>query len=118
MTEFIYKDYLPLNARVIVNYKSHERVKFSYPLKMSYWEAVWKNAYQTILSFWIHFNVLTIFYFFIYIITPFWILRSIFSPITIKATESYAMNFMNLLFQLIFPHILYDHPTLGGCRRR
>jgi hypothetical protein len=55
MSDFVYKDHLPLNARIIVNYnqKKGEKVKFSYPVEMTYEKAVWHNAYPTIFSFYI-----------------------------------------------------------------
>lgn len=52
MTE-TYKEYLPLNARVIVDYTKEQKVTFSYPVEMTYEKAVWKRGFQIILSFWL-----------------------------------------------------------------
>lgn len=105
MTEFVYKDYLPLNARVIIDYKSSERVKFSYPLSMTYWKAVWKFAFPTILGFWLFTHTRIIFYGSIYLLFPLFILRSIFFPKIIPASvvEAYTMNFMFVLKDFVLP---------------
>jgi hypothetical protein len=51
MSETVYKDYLPANARILVNYKSNERVRFTYPIEWSYWKAVRKRAFPTVIAF-------------------------------------------------------------------
>lgn len=53
----IYKDYIPANARVIVDYTKKDKVKFSYPKKYTYEQAVWKCAFPTVagLYLWIMF---------------------------------------------------------------
>jgi len=55
MSEHIYKDYIPANARVVVDYTKpkEQRVSFSYPTSWDYKKAVWKMAFPTITNFWI-----------------------------------------------------------------
>ncbi len=48
---FEYKEYIPANARVVVDYKAKEKVKFSYPRSWTYKKAVWKQAYPTVIGF-------------------------------------------------------------------
>lgn len=105
MSEFIYKEYLPANARVIIDYKAREKVKFSYPRNMPYWKAVWKNAYPTVASFWIHLHVSIAFYIGVYIFLPAYILKSIFFPTIVEATSGYTIGFIYLLSTLILPLI-------------
>lgn len=57
MSDFVYKDYLPANARIIIDYTKHEKVGFSYPLEWTYQKAVWKRGYYTILSFWMSLHI-------------------------------------------------------------
>lgn len=57
MNKFVYKDYCPANARVIVDYTANEKVKFSYPIEWSYRKAVWFRAYQTVISFWVSLHI-------------------------------------------------------------
>jgi len=73
MSEFTYKEYLPLNARIIIDYnqKKGEKVKFSYPKEMEYKKAVWKSGYPTINGFWLVLNI----QFFMYVLVPFFIIR-------------------------------------------
>ena len=46
----LYKDYIPANARVVVDYTKEDKVKFSYPVEYTYWGAVYKCVYSNILS--------------------------------------------------------------------
>lgn len=98
MTEFVYKDYLPANARVVIDYTAHEKVKFSYPIDWSYWKAVWRRAYPTIACFWLNLHVTVIFYAALYIGFPFLLIRAIFFPyITIETTTIYHDFIHNVL---------------------
>lgn len=103
MSEFVYKDYLPLNARVIVNYKAREKVKFSYPVKKSYLEAVWTNAFQTVVAFWLQLHTMLLFYIGLYIYIPYTLFRTIFFPFVVKATEASILNFGVFLIETIIP---------------
>ena len=103
MTEFVYKDYVPQNARVIIDYKARERVKFSYPKSMTYWKAVWKNAYPTVLGFWVAIHTSILFYTFIYIFIPFLLIRSIFSPFVVKGGQDLIFNFFTFLSDFLLP---------------
>ena len=49
MADFTYKDYIPANARVLVDYTKppQDRVKFSYPERMSYKKALWKFGFPS-----------------------------------------------------------------------
>ena len=67
MSEFVYKDYLPANARVIVDYTRKNKVGFSYPLEWTYWKAVWKRGFQTVATFWSSLHIC----FFIYLMPLF-----------------------------------------------
>ena len=62
MSEFVYKDYLPANARVIVDYTRENKVGFSYPLEWTYWEAVWKRGFYTVLTFWLSLHLFLMVY--------------------------------------------------------
>lgn len=97
MSDFVYKDYLPANSRVIVDYTRKEKVGFSYPLEWTYWKAVWKRGYLTVLSFWLAINIYWVFLF-----TPLIVLGIIgyfvfliFNPITKTIAEyTYTISFM------------------------
>ena len=49
MADLTYKDYIPANARVLVDYTKppQDRVKFSYPERMSYKKALWKFGFPS-----------------------------------------------------------------------
>ncbi len=56
----LYKDYLPANARIVVDYTAkvaEDKVRFSYPKEWTYWKAVWKQGYLTVLQFWIALHI-------------------------------------------------------------
>lgn len=107
MSEFVYKDYLPANARIVIDYKAKERVKFSYPRRWTYKKAVWKMGYITVFSFWANFHVILIFYLTLYLILPTLIIISIFFPFEQVSeipthTEILIFNFITVLKSLIF----------------
>lgn len=52
MDNFVYKDYIPANARILIDYKAKEKVRFSYPRKWTYWKAVRELAYPIIFFSW------------------------------------------------------------------
>lgn len=100
MSEFVYKDYLPANARVIVDYTAKEKVKFSYPIDWSYRKAVWKRGFPTIFSFWIILHTFWAFYLGLYTL-PLLALYIILFPISfiVPATEATIayINFQTML---------------------
>lgn len=106
MSEFVYKDYLPANARVIVDYKAHEKVRFSYPISWSYKKAVWRRAYLTITSFWYALHITMFNNLFI----PFLIfisLRLIFFPFELVTRASnVSYNFMFFFKYIILFYLL------------
>lgn len=51
MSDFTWKDYLPANARIIVNYGKGERVQFSYPREWTWNRAVWRRGYIVVMNF-------------------------------------------------------------------
>jgi len=53
----LYRDYIPANANIVVDYDANKPVKFSYPKEYTYWKAVWKLGRPTITSFWIAVNL-------------------------------------------------------------
>jgi len=57
MAKLIYKDYLPANARVLVDYKAKERVKFSYPVNRTYKKALEDIAAPAIGGWWYWLNL-------------------------------------------------------------
>lgn len=71
MSEFEYKDYTPANARVIVDYTKGQKVSFSYPIKWTYWKAVFKRAYPTIMAFWLSIHTFWVGYILPYLIIVF-----------------------------------------------
>lgn len=62
MSEIVYKDYIPANSRVIIDYKKDEKVRFSYPLEYTYEQAVKKFVGPTTYSWWMAINLLLFFY--------------------------------------------------------
>lgn len=70
MAEFVYKDYIPANARILITYGKENSVKFSYPNNWTYRKAVWKRAFPTIAGFWIMIHGIPLFYFAFYIMLP------------------------------------------------
>ena len=52
MPDFTYKDYKPANARVLVDYTKppQDRVKFSYPERMSYKKALWRFGFGSFVN--------------------------------------------------------------------
>jgi len=112
MSEFTYKDYLPLNARIIIDYnqKKGEKVKFSFPNEMGYKKAVWHRAFPTVMS-------LCFVIFFLYLLLPIVILDVVSSVImdflSVKmSTNIYSTFFIDnisgflILMFLIFPAVL------------
>lgn len=75
-----YSDYIPANAEILISYKPKESVKFSYPIKWTYNKAVWKRGFLTVLVFWISLNTFIILYPFIYILAPYFLIKTIFFP--------------------------------------
>lgn len=71
MSEFVYKDYMPANARVLVDYKAHEKVKFAYPREWTYKKAVKKNVRPAVIGFWVMLNTYILYYFGINFLAPF-----------------------------------------------
>ena len=99
MSEFVYKDYLPLNARVIVDYTKEQKVAFSYPIKWSYQKAVWKMAYPTVVSWWSSLHILPFVYIlpFIFVVgLPFILIRMIFFPYSTTSTTTRHFDFFHL----------------------
>ena len=56
MTDFIYKDHIPANARILIDYKAKEKVKFAYPIKWTYKKALDTLVKPTVVGWWIWFN--------------------------------------------------------------
>lgn len=52
MTE-TFKDYLPANARINIVYEPFRKAEFTYPIKYTYKEAIWKCAYSNAIQFWL-----------------------------------------------------------------
>jgi hypothetical protein len=73
----IYKDYIPANARIIIDYKAHEKVKFFYPREWTYRKAVLKCAFPTVMGFFLLAHIYPIF---VYIIIH--VIKSIIGMIT------------------------------------
>lgn len=87
----VFKDFTPANARVIIDFNKDQPVTFSYPIEWTYWKAVWKNAYPTIVSFWITITFYPFKFFFVPILfsLPFIGIYFILYPIT-KTVETYT----------------------------
>lgn len=83
MGKFVFKDYIPANARVIAEYDKDIKVLFSYPIEWSYQKAVWKRAYPTIINFWIYLHLIPTIYLLIFILLPFLTICLIAFPTTI-----------------------------------
>jgi hypothetical protein len=67
----LYKDYLPSNANIIIDYAAKEKVRFSYPKERTYWQAVRQSAWPNVLTFWLVFNFKILVYFFIVLFVGF-----------------------------------------------
>ena len=95
MSEKVYKDYLPANARIIVDYNSKEKVKFSYPNKWTYRKAVWRSAYPTIVAFWTIVQFIPFLYFLIYVGLPLFICYVFYLLFTadLSTTTTYIYDF-------------------------
>lgn len=107
----IYKDYIPANARILVDYKNKERVKFSYPREWTYLKAVWVFGYQTVLSWWLSLHIFIIVKYMSWFLV---ILASVvvwfsFSPVTTVVPE----KVVEVGFNTFFPGILLGCYVLG-----
>ena len=71
MTKETYKEYIPANARISIDYtkKKNDRVNFSYPVNYTYKKAVWKFTYQlvVVLTFLVLVYSAVILYFLLYL---------------------------------------------------
>lgn len=107
--KFIYKDYLPANARIIVDYKAKDPVTFSYPREWSYRKAVWKMGYSAVAGFWLALH-LPIVYLVLYIFIPgiviyfFYLLSlvDINELMSYETTSTLGSSFNSIIFMLIF----------------
>src|SRR3989338_6027331 len=98
MSEFVYKDYLPANARVIIDYKKEQKVSFSYPIEWSYWKDVWKRGYFTVLGFWVVLHAILFRYFFYYLLVPIIVIKSIFFPFIIERSAKLVIIDFGIVF--------------------
>ena len=106
MSEFVYKDYLPANARVIVDYKKEQKVAFSYPIKWSYRKAVWARAYPVVTSWWVGIHIIPLMYACLLlfpIAILYLLIKSIFYPYsrTITTTTTSTFNFVTSFLPII-----------------
>lgn len=107
MSETVYKDYTPANARIVINYRKGEKVKFSYPIDWTYRKAVIHRALPTIFQFWLMLHLKIIIIGSIYILLPACIgatlaLLNAGIPIDLSLTESVPINFpFNKFFLLL-----------------
>ena len=106
MSENTYKDYIPANARVYVDYTKGKgnRVKFSYPKRYTYKQAVWKCAYKTIASFWIKLNIKIAMIILIPAIIVMLIIKAIQSPAEVVTAGSEMVSkesLMELVYVLV-----------------
>jgi hypothetical protein len=118
MPDFTYKDYKPANARVLVDYTKppQDRVKFSYPERMSYKKALWRFGYSSfqnlINTILLLFAIYLIEFIVVFVITTS-IITFIENPSLIGASHSTAPLPIGIL--LIFGlavFILYGIPAL------
>ena len=125
MSEVIYKDYLPANARILVDYRAKEKVKFSYPIEWTYWKAVRKRALPIVMSF----IALIFLHFAIYIsivVIPYFLIYLYLNPITYYVQShwvtydfSYILSFVGfiagieLLIILCIPSIITIYLALN-----
>lgn len=105
MSEKVYKDYLPANARIVVDYNSKEKVKFSYPNEWTYRKAVWQRGYPTIACFWMSIHVIPLLYFLIYVGLPLvtcYIFYLFFTAdLTTTTTYTYTYNYIGEILKQI-----------------
>ena len=116
MSEHIYKDYIPANARVVVDYTKpkEQRVSFSYPTSWDYKKAVWKRAFPTIASFWFSLNAQIIMHGAIFGGTAYVIYYLLTHPSFFESANS-SFNYIGLLELLllalyfILPPVLFTY---------
>lgn len=97
MSEFVYNDYTPANARVIVDYRKGQKVSFSYPREWTYWRAVWKQVYPLIQGVWhlINYYPLLLFGFLFVLYIA---IKAIFFPsIVVTESSTILMNYSYVL---------------------
>ena len=118
MPDFTYKDYKPANARVLVDYTKppQDRVKFSYPERMSYKKALWRFGYGSFRNL-----VSTILFLFAIYLVEFIIvftitinvIKFIETPNPIIVSHSTAQSPIGLLFWIsLAVFIIYGIPAL------
>lgn len=66
MTKEVFKDYIPANARIIIDYKSTEKVRFHYPREWTYRKAVLHCAFPTVWSFFFVIHIYPLLFFAVY----------------------------------------------------
>lgn len=111
MSDFVYSDYIPANARILINYNKEDKVKFVYPREWTYWKAVWKCAYTNVLNLWLTLHVVPTFYLLLYIGLPYVTIGAIFFDTTITNVVTYSFR-KDLLFIFIASLYLFGIPAL------
>ena len=93
-----YRDYIPGNARIIIDYKKDEKVRFSYPIEWTYWKAVWERAVHTFFSF---FRILSI----PILVVAFLIYKIRFD--TFVVNPSGTITYVRLGYFIIYGYVVY-----------
>ena len=97
----IYKDYIPANARVVVDYSAKEKVKFTFPIDWTYKKAVWKRAFPCIYSLWHTIHFLPIIYI-SFILIPFMLIKIIFFPsILMSEARIEYIDFLHVVLPML-----------------
>jgi hypothetical protein len=52
-----YHDYIPANARIVIDYAAKQKVKFTYPVEWTFWKAVNRRGLLNYVAFWIGIHV-------------------------------------------------------------
>lgn len=113
MNEFEYKDYTPANARVIVNYDKGQDVKFSYPIEWTYWKAVWRRAFPTVIGFWSAIHYVFLFYIAMFTALGIAIYVSFFPVTTFIEAHYSTMNIYSFLPLLLVLFYLIGIPFIA-----
>lgn len=111
--KFVYKDYLPASARVVVEYGKEQQVSFSYPRAWTYKKAVWCRGYFTIMCFWFAVHLFGIAYCLL-IALPFLIGYGIFQVLTNPIqTEPISLSALLTFIRLNYVTLLYLSYSFG-----
>lgn len=102
MSEVVYKDYIPANARIVVNYRAKEKVKFSYPIEWTYWKAVRKRALPVVIQFICMIIIKVLLYVGIFVV-PYFLINLYLNPVVRYVEAHYSTLDLSLILRFALP---------------